>query len=159
MSSPVVDQFGTENRIAGLPCQLVPPSQQVPSCWTRSITAAGSAPGPEEHLVQHHVVKQLHRAAAASSAAASRASAQHRSINSATPRRPGERRAAYTGSARARREASGVKLNGPDPAGASRAEAQQPERLQQRLMSLRRLPGRHDPVDFSVAMTEKSTGS
>jgi hypothetical protein len=93
-SSPVVDQFETENRITGLPCQLVPPGRPVPPCWTHSITAADSAPGPEEHLVQHHVVKQLHRATAASSAVASRASAQHRSINSATPRPPGERRAA-----------------------------------------------------------------
>ncbi len=35
MSFSVVDQFETETRMAAMLCQVVPPSQQVPSCCTR----------------------------------------------------------------------------------------------------------------------------
>jgi hypothetical protein len=34
ISSAVVDQFEIEMRIAACRCQFVPPTQQVPSCWT-----------------------------------------------------------------------------------------------------------------------------
>ena len=39
MSSSAVDQFDTEIRMAALPCQVVPLSQQVPSSWTPRTTA------------------------------------------------------------------------------------------------------------------------
>ena len=38
-SSSSVDQLETEIRIAARPCQTVPPSQQVPSAWTRAMTS------------------------------------------------------------------------------------------------------------------------
>ena len=42
MSSSVVDQFETDSRMAGWPSQVVAPTQQVPSCWTCSMTASVS---------------------------------------------------------------------------------------------------------------------
>src|SRR5437773_11816796 len=42
-SASVVDQLHTEIRIAPFPCHVVPLSQQVPSCWTRSTTARVNA--------------------------------------------------------------------------------------------------------------------
>ena len=50
MSSSVVLQFEIEIRIACLPCQIVPPAQQVPSAWTRAITSrviASASRSPE----------------------------------------------------------------------------------------------------------------
>ena len=40
MSSSVVDQLLIEIRIAAMPCQVVPPSQQVPSSCTRAMIVA-----------------------------------------------------------------------------------------------------------------------
>src|SRR5829696_3683629 len=48
-SASVVDQFDTEIRIAAMPCQVVPLSQQVPSAWTRVTTSrvyASESPPP-----------------------------------------------------------------------------------------------------------------
>ena len=42
-SASVVDQFETEIRIAAMPCQVVPPSQQVPSAWTAATTSRVNA--------------------------------------------------------------------------------------------------------------------
>ena len=90
MSSSVVDQFETENRMAGLPCQLVPPSQQVPSRWTRSSTAAGSAPGTRNSTWFSTTSFSSSTAPpAVSSAAASLASAQHQA-GGRTPQSPAD---------------------------------------------------------------------
>ena len=49
-SASVVLQFETEIRIAARPCQVVPPSQHVPSAWTAAMTArvkaSASPPSP-----------------------------------------------------------------------------------------------------------------
>jgi len=95
MSSSVVDQFETENLIAGSPCQLVPPSQQVPSRWTASTTAAGLTPGTRNSTwFSTTSFSSTTAPSRPSLAAASLASAQHRSTSSAAPRRPSERSAA-----------------------------------------------------------------
>ena len=66
-SASVVDQLLTLMRIAAMPCQVVPPSQAVPSSWTRRTTArvcssASTASGgqeADEHLVEDDVVEDL----------------------------------------------------------------------------------------------------
>ena len=57
MSASVVDQFETEIRTRRLPCQMVPPSQQMPSYRTSSITCVGQrqVAEPDQHLVEHGV--------------------------------------------------------------------------------------------------------
>ena len=63
MSASVVDQLLIDTRIAAMPCQVVPPSQQVPSSCTRAITVARQRVGirpavdAHEHLIEHDVVE------------------------------------------------------------------------------------------------------
>ena len=46
-SAGVVDQFDTENRIAGSPSHTVVPTQHVPSRWTAAARSSGVDPvGP-----------------------------------------------------------------------------------------------------------------
>ena len=68
MSSSVVDQFDTEIRIASMPCQCDPPSQQTrSSCTSRNASRVAASASPvgrhdaDEHLIQHDVVQDLNR--------------------------------------------------------------------------------------------------
>ncbi len=58
MSDSVVVAFDTEMRISRWPCQVVPPTQHVPSRCTASITASvrPRVPDADEDLVEDDVV-------------------------------------------------------------------------------------------------------
>jgi hypothetical protein len=95
-SSGVVDQFENDTRIAGVPFHSVPPTQQVPSAWMAAIAAAvrsGSASLTSTWLSTTSL-RMLIPGYSSSSSAIWRASAQQRSTNSATPRRPSVSRTA-----------------------------------------------------------------
>ena len=103
MSSWVVRQFDTDTRIAATPCQVVPPSQQVPSRCTAAITsrvrasAASSSPPAVNRTRTWLRTTSLRISTpgpSASRSAIRRARTQDRSISSARPSRPSDRSAA-----------------------------------------------------------------
>ncbi len=101
-SAAVVDQLEKDTRIAAAPCHVVPPNQQVPSCWTRVMTAWVNAPASPPAAGRKRTstwfkTTSLRISApgtARSRSAMRRARSQQRSTSAATPRRPSERRAA-----------------------------------------------------------------
>ncbi len=101
-SSSVVDQFEIDTRIAARPCQVVPPTQHVPSAWTRAMTsrtcASASMPGGESNATNtwFNTTSFSTRTfgAAASVAAMRRAWRAQPSTSAAIPERPSARSAA-----------------------------------------------------------------
>lgn len=118
MSASVVDQLHTDTRISLRPCHVVPPSQQVPSACTASITRlvrapvlSGSSPNPASTWFSTTSLT-ISAPPSASPAAKRRACLQDRPIISDTPERPRWRNAAQVAKPRARREDSTVKSAG-----------------------------------------------
>ena len=110
MSASVVRQLETETRIAARPSHVVPPIHASPLCWTCASTALVVASSPKRNSTWL-ITTSLRSSQPGSdeTAVAKRvARSQQRSTRSATPSRPSERSAAYTVSARARRDDSGV---------------------------------------------------
>ena len=111
MSASVVCQFDTDTRTAARPCHTVPPSQASPSACTPATTARVTSSSPEKRRSTWLSTTSLSTStpgSASIAAASRRACAQQRSTRSATPARPSERSAAYTGTPRARRDISGT---------------------------------------------------